>query len=181
MTAMAERLYRRHIASLRFQFPYMEAGRKRPDHRKRLVATIRAALRTARRTVRLPIVAGGKSMGGRMTSLALTEQPDEAVAGLVFLGFPLHATGKPGSERAAHLHQVSTPMLFVQGTRDSLADMDLMRGLMDDLAGDPPVTMHVVTGGDHSFAVLKRSGRDPEQVLDEIADGIATWGQKSLG
>ena len=178
LSGMAERLYRRGIATLRYQFPYMEAGRKRPDHQKRLVATVRAALETARRKVRLPLVAGGKSMGGRMTSLALAERAHPRVAGLLFLGFPLHAPGKVTSERAVHLQELSCPMLFVQGTRDSLANLDLMQELERSLG--EPARMHVVHGGDHSFKVLKRSGRTRDQVLDEIADAIARWGREVI-
>lgn len=179
MTAVAERLYRRGIATLRYQFPYMEVGRKRPDHKKRLVATVRAALVTARRKVRLPLVAGGKSMGGRMTSTALAERSEPAVSGLLFLGFPLHAAGKTGSERAEHLREVQAPMLFVQGTRDALADITLMTQLRDSLAaGGGDATMHITDQGDHSFKVPKRSGRTRAEILDEIADAIADWGQR---
>lgn len=176
MVAMAERLYDRDIATLRFQFPYMEAGRKRPDHKTRLLATVRAAVATARGKVRLPLVAGGKSMGGRMTSTALSEEPDPAVSGLVFLGFPLHPAGRPGTERAAHLHELTVPMLFVQGTRDALADIDLMRAVHGQLGGQL-ATLHEVADGDHSFKVPKRAGRTRDEVLSELADAIDAWGR----
>lgn len=178
LEAISTRLAERKIATLRYQFPYMEAGRKRPDHARVLQATIRAAIDAARDAVDLPLIAGGKSMGGRMTSLAMAEAPHPAVQGLAFLGFPLHAAGKPGSERGEHLHRVDMPMLFLQGTRDALADIDLMRSLCTSLGRR--ATLHVVDGGDHSFKVLKRSGRDREEVLDELADTLAAWGERVL-
>lgn len=179
MEAMAGRLYHCGIATLRYQFPYMEAGRKRPDHKKRLLATVRAAVATARRKVRLPLVAGGKSMGGRMTSMALAEAPNSAVSGLLFLGFPLHAAGKPGSERAEHLREIAQPMLFVQGTRDALADLELMTGLHQSLTSDgAEAELHIVEHGDHSFRVPKRTGISRTDVLDQIAEAIAEWGTR---
>jgi hypothetical protein len=123
----------------------------------------------------LPLIAGGKSMGGRMTSLAMSKELHPAVRGLAFLGFPLHGAGKlPSTERAEHLHALSLPMLFLQGTRDTLANLDLMRGVCTALGRQ--ATLHVVEGADHAFKVLKRSGRTHSEVLDELADALATWG-----
>ena len=172
-------LAERDIATLRYQFPYMEAGRKRPDHERILKATVRAVIARARRNGNLPLLVGGKSMGGRMTSLALAEQPEPDVAGLAFLGFPLHRPGQVSDQRADHLRQIKVPMMFVQGTRDSLAGIDLMRGLVTSLGRRS--TLHIVDGGDHSFKVLKRSGRDQGEVLLEIADAVAAWGARFGG
>lgn len=174
LEGMSALLAERGIASYRFQFPYMEAGKKRPDGRRVLLATVAAAVAdAAARTRGLPIVAGGKSMGGRMSSQWMAEGGADAVRGLVFLGFPLHAAGRPGDERAAHLDAVQVPMLFLQGTRDSLAELGLIGGVVRALG--TRASMHVIEGGDHSFGVLKRSGRDPEEVMGEAADSIARW------
>ena len=163
----------RHVGTFRYQFPYMERGSRRPDPRPVLLDTVRAAVSAAREAAPdLPLVAGGKSMGGRMTSLAASEEPLDAVRGLVFLGFPLHPPAKPSADRAEHLTRVRLPLLFVQGTRDSLAPLDAMRPLCADL-GDR-ARLHVVEGGDHSFAVLKRSGRTADDVFQEI--GVLTEG-----
>ena len=172
MAAVAAALAERGVATLRYQFPYMEAGKKRPDRAPVAQATVRAAVRRARSEwPELPLFAGGKSFGGRMTSQAAAAAPLPGVEGLVFLGFPLHAAGRPGTDRAAHLAAVSVPMLFVQGTRDALADLDLLRPVLAGL-GDR-ARLHVVDGGDHSFKVLKRSGRTEEEVMEEIADAVA--------
>jgi predicted alpha/beta-hydrolase family hydrolase len=172
MERVAGALADRAIATLRYQFPYMEAGKKRPDRAPVARATVRAAVGAAAEAAGgLPIFAGGKSFGGRMTSGASAEEALPGVRGLVFLGFPLHAVGRPGTERAGHLRAVDVPMLFVQGTRDRLADLDLLGPILDDL-GDR-ATLHVVDGGDHSFKVLKRSGRTEAEVMAEIADAIA--------
>ena len=174
MAAVAGRLAERDIATLRYQFPYMEAGSRRPDPPGLLVATVRAAVALAsERAGDLPLFAGGKSLGGRMTSTAAAREPLPGVRGLVFLGFPLHAAGRPAAERGAHLREVAVPMLFLQGTRDTLADLALLRPLCSSL--EPRARLHVVEGGDHSFHVLKRSGRSDGQVQDEIADAIAAW------
>ena len=173
MQAVAAGLAERGVATLRYQFPYMEAGGRRPDPPGVLEATVRAAVaRAGAAAPGLPLVAGGKSLGGRMTSSAAAKGPLPGVRGLVFLGFPLHAPGKPGTERAAHLEQVQIPMLFLQGTRDALADLSLVRGVAERL---PQATLHVVEGGDHSFAVLKRSGRTEAEVMAELADTIVAW------
>ena len=174
MEDVAARLADREIATFRYQFPYMEAGRKRPDFGKILEATVRSAVAEARRRVKgLPVFAGGKSMGGRMTTLAQASTPLEGVEGLAFLGFPLYPAGKPSTERAAHLADVAVPMLFVQGTRDALADLELLRPVLKGLGRR--ARLHVVEGGDHSFKVLKRSGREPDEVMDEIADALAAF------
>lgn len=170
---ISQRLASRAIATLRFQFPYMQAARKRPDPPALLMATVRAAVDEAARILPgVPIVAGGKSMGGRMTSRLMAEAPHPDVRALVFLGFPLHPAGAPAIERAEHLRAVSVPMLFLQGTRDALADLTLMHPV---IAGLALATMHVVDGGDHSFEVLKRTGRTADEIHDELADTIAAW------
>jgi len=163
----------RQVGTLRYQFPYMEAGGRRPDPPGVLEATVRAAVaRAAALAPGLPLVAGGKSLGGRMTSNACAKTGLTGVAGLVFLGFPLHAPGKAGVERAAHLERVGLPMLFLQGTRDALAEIALMRDVTGRL---PKATLHVVEGGDHSFAVLKRAGRTEAEVMTELLDTITQW------
>lgn len=171
---MSQRLAARGIATLRFQFPYMQAGRKRPDPPALLMAAVRAAIDEAARALPgVPIVAGGKSMGGRMTSRLMAEAPHPDVRGLVFLGFPLHPASTPASERAEHLAAVNAPMLFLQGTRDALADLALMHQVIAGLGAR--ATMHVIDGGDHSFEVLKRTGRTADEIHDQLADTIATW------
>ncbi len=174
LEAAAERLASRGVATLRYQFPYMEQGQRRPSPRAVLLATVRAAVdRAGQLAGRLPLFAGGKSMGGRMTSLAAAEIPLPGVRGIAFLGFPLHAPGRSGSERAEHLHDVRLPLLFLQGTRDKLAELDRIAPLCRELGRR--ATLHVVEGGDHSFHVLKRSGRDDGEVLDELADAVEAW------
>lgn len=174
MEAVADRLSRRRLATFRFQFPYMEGGRRGPNPARVLVGTVRAAVAEAARVAPdLPLVAGGKSMGGRMTSTAAAAEPLPGVRGLAFFGFPLHAAGRESSERGAHLADVGLPMLFLQGTRDKLADLDLLRPLLATVAPSP--TLSIVDGADHSFRVLKRSGRTDEEVLDEICDALAGW------
>lgn len=179
MASLADGLGTRGIATLRYQFPYMERGGRRPDPRGRLVATIEAASTRARELAGdLPLLAGGKSMGGRMTSHAAAEGRLPGVAGIVFFGFPLHGAGKPPStDRAAHLPEVSQPMLFLQGTRDKLADLDLLRPVVDAL---PRARLHVVDGADHGFHVLKRSGRTDEAVMDELVDVADAWITEAL-
>ena len=193
MEAMAQRLADRGIATFRYRFPYMESGRKRPDHARVLQATVHAAIDAAGRAApRLPIVAGGKSMGGRMTSLLMAGAPHAAVRGLAFLGFPLHAAGKPSARRGEHLAQVAVPMLFLQGTRDALADLDLLRPIIDALddgriddrgarATLRLATLRVIEGGDHGFHVLVRSGRTQDEVLDELADALVAWIDEIIG
>ena len=174
MSAVAEALAERAVATLRYQFPYTEAGGRRPDPPGLLQATVRAAVTMAATVAPgLPLLAGGKSLGGRMTSSAAAKSAVPGVRGLVFLGFPLHAPGRSGIERAEHLDQVGVPMLFLQGTRDALADLELMRTVCARLGAR--ATLHVVEGGDHSFAALKRSGRSDTEVIAELADTIAGW------
>jgi len=174
MQAMSEQLAERSIASLRFQFPYMEKGRRAPDRAGVLQDSVRAAIAAAAKHAGdLPLLAGGKSMGGRMTSLAASSGMLPGVRGLVFFGFPLHAAGKTSSERGEHLEQVKLPLLFLQGTRDKLALLERMRPLCSGLG--KRATLHVVEGGDHSFHVLKRSGRTDALVLGELADAVSAW------
>lgn len=174
MAAMARGLAERDIATLRFQFPYMEQGAKRPDSPKVAHAAVRAAVQeAAKRLPALPLFAGGKSYGGRMTSQAQAIEPLPHVRGLVFVGFPLHPAGKPSLERASHLVDVGLPMLFLQGTRDALADVDFMRQATAALGSR--ASLHVVQGADHSFRVLVRSGRTDEQVRLELLDTMADW------
>ena len=174
MESIAAALAERGIATLRYQFPYFEAGSRRPDPPGVLEATVRAAVSAARESApELPIVAGGKSLGGRMTSNAMARGPLEGARGLVFLGFPLHPARQPGVARADHLGRVEAPMLFLQGTRDDLADLGLITSVCTGLG--ERATLHVVEGADHSFAVLKRSGRTDAEVLDELAATITDW------
>lgn len=165
MEAVAQAFAAEGIATLRYEFPYMAARRKRPDFKPVLLATVRAAVEAGRKEG-LPLLAGGKSMGGRMTSLAAAEGALEA-KGIVFLGFPLHPAGKPSTERAEHLARVVQPTLFVQGTRDKLAGLDLLRPVLP-----PKATLHVVEGADHGFAV---KGRGLGDTAAEIAAAVARW------
>jgi predicted alpha/beta-hydrolase family hydrolase len=172
MTAVAERFASRGIGTLRYQFPYTQRGESRPDPGPVLQATVRAAVACARTDVpHLPLFAGGKSMGGRMTSLAAADQA-LPVSGIVFFGFPLHNAHQPATARAAHLANVQVPMLFLQGTRDALAELRLLQPVCASLER---ATIHIVDGADHGFHVLKRSGRNDEQVLDELADVASKW------
>jgi predicted alpha/beta-hydrolase family hydrolase len=174
MAEMSVRLAAVGIATFRYQFPYMEAGSRRPDSRATLLATVRAAVAAASEMAPdLPLLAGGKSMGGRMTSLAAAEAPLAGVRGLVFFGFPLHAAGRPSSERGDHLAAVEQPMLFLQGERDQLADLTLLRPICARLG--ERATLHVVPTADHSFHVLKRCGRSDDEVPAELAATIAAW------
>jgi predicted alpha/beta-hydrolase family hydrolase len=174
MTALADALAGRAIATLRYQFPFMERGSKRPDGPAVAQAAVRAAVAEAcRQWPGLPLLAGGKSFGGRMTSQAQAAAPLEGVAGLVFVGFPLHPAGKPGIERAAHLAAVGLPMLFLQGTRDELADRALLETVLAAL--QPRAAVAWFDDADHAFHVRARSGRTDAQVLDALADAIVGW------
>jgi predicted alpha/beta-hydrolase family hydrolase len=180
LTNMAAALASAGVASFRYQFPYMEVGRKRPDPPHLLEAGVRSAVAAAReRSGGLPLVAGGKSMGGRMTSSAAAKEALPDVRGLIFLGFPLHPPGKPGITRASHLESVDLPMLFLQGTRDAFAQPQLMLPVCDGLGSR--ARLHVVEGGDHSFKVLKRSGRTDTDVMEELAGAISEWVDGVLG
>lgn len=174
MDKIAEGLAARGIATFRFNFPYMENKQGRPDQPAVAHATIRAAVEQAARLCPgVMLVAGGKSFGGRMTSQAQSKTPLPNVKGLAFLSFPLHADKKPSTERAEHLAHVEIPMLFLQGTRDGLADLGLLKPVVAALG--PKATLHEVEGGDHSFAVLKKSGRSNEDALAEVLDVLAAW------
>ena len=174
LETVARQLDGRGIATLRYQFPYMERRASRPDPPAVAAATVRAVVAEAARVAPgLPLVAGGKSFGGRMTSTAQAEEPLPGVRGLVFLGFPLHPPGRPDDKRAEHLAQVRIPMLFLQGDRDEFADLKLLKPVVKRL-GDR-ATLHLVEGGDHSFKVLKGSGRTADQVMNELAATIDGW------
>jgi len=174
LESLAQRLADRSVATLRYQFPYMERRASRPDPPAVAAATVRAAVEEAARVAPgLPLVAGGKSFGGRMTSTAQAEDPLSGVRGLVFLGFPLHPPGRPGDKRAEHLAQVRIPMLFLQGDRDEFADLNLLKPVVKRLGAG--ATLYLVEGGDHSFHVLKRSGRTDADVMSELVDAIGKW------
>jgi predicted alpha/beta-hydrolase family hydrolase len=174
MEAVASDLGERGVVTLRYQFPYMEKGTRRPDPPAIAQAAVRAAVAEAgRRCAGLSLVAGGKSFGGRMTSQAQAIAPLDGVRGLAFLGFPLHPAGKPSSDRARHLADVHVPMLFMQGTRDSLAELKLLEPVVKSLG--PSATLHRVEAADHSFHVPARSGRNDREVMNEILDGFAAW------
>ena len=180
MEAVARGLGARDIATLRFQFVYMELGGKRPDAPKLAHAAVRAAVAKAGELLPdVPLIAGGKSFGGRMTSQAQALAPLARVRGLAFLGFPLHAAGQPSDERAAHLFDVRVPMLFVQGTRDALAEMKLLKPLIKKLGAR--ATLHAVDEADHSFHVPAKSGRKDAEVRDEFLDAFAAWASKVAG
>ena len=174
MEAIADGLAERGIATLRYQFPYMEQGRKRPDTPKLAQATVRSAAAEASRLLPgFALVAGGKSFGGRMTSQAQAISPLPGVRGLVFLGFPLHPAGRPSDERGDHLVEIKVPMLFLQGTRDSLADTDLVEALVRRLGKQ--ATLKLFQNADHSFHVPARSGHNDEEVRAEMLDELADW------
>lgn len=174
MEKVAAGLAERGIATFRFNFPYMEEKKGRPDQPAVAHAAIRAAVEEAARLCSgLKLVAGGKSFGGRMTSQAQSKAPLPDVKGLAFLGFPLHADKKPSSERAEHLAGIAIPMLFLQGTRDGLADLSYLKPVVEKLG--PKATLHEIEGGDHSFAVLKKSGRTNDEALTEVLDRLAAW------
>ena len=174
MEHMSQELGDIGIATLRFNFPYMERGSKSPDPRPVLAATVQSAVAAASVAAPdLPLFVGGKSLGGRMASLALL--PPEA-RGLVFFGFPLHAPGQPSTERADHLADVSLPMLFLQGTRDSFTELDLLRPILTKLGNR--AALHIVEGAEHSFHMLKSSGRTDAEILKELARVTADWIEK---
>jgi uncharacterized protein len=165
------------VATLRYQFPYVEAGGRRPDPRPLLLATVRAAVAAgAKRAGGAPLLAGGKSMGGRMTTLAAAEAPLAGVAGIALVGFPLHPAGRPGTERAEHLASVPYPMLFLQGTRDALAPLPLLRPILARL---PRAELREIEGADHGFAVLRRSGRTKEEVIAELAGAVRAFADRA--
>lgn len=174
MQEVAEHLAEQGMATFRYHFPYMEQGKKAPNPPVILMATVRSAVAKATELADgLPLLAGGKSLGGRMTSNAAAKQPLPGVKGIVFFGFPLHAPGKPSSERADHLSGVPVPMLFLQGTRDKLADLEFLRPVCRKL-GDR-ATLQIFEDADHSFHIPKRSGKTDEQIRQELARRVADW------
>lgn len=174
MAAVASGLAARGVATLRYQFPYMEKGSRRPDPPALAQAAVRAAVAEAARACPgLPLFAGGKSFGGRMTSQAQAKAALAGVRGLAFFGFPLHAAGQPSNTRAAHLADVHIPMLFLQGTRDKLAELDCLKPVVAQLGA--LATLHLIDGADHSFHVPARSGRNDREVMAEMLDAFAAW------
>ncbi len=179
MASAAAGLAARGMATLRYQFPSMERGSRRPDPPAVAQAAVRAAVAAATSALEgLPLLAGGKSFGGRMTSLAQAERPLPGVRGLVFLGFPLHPANRPTADRARHLACIEIPMLFLGGTRDALADTDLLRPMVAGLG--PLAALHEVAGADHGFHVPARSGRTDADVLAEVLDTMAAWARTLL-
>ena len=164
------------VATFRYQFPYMEERRRVPDHPPVAIAAVAAAVRSATEVAPgLTLLAGGKSFGGRMSSQAASQGLLEGVRGLVFFGFPLHPPNKPGTKRAEHLSKVPMPMLFLQGTRDTLADLKLLRPICADLGSR--ATLHIIETADHSFHVLKSAGKSDPDVLRELAQATASWAE----
>jgi predicted alpha/beta-hydrolase family hydrolase len=177
METTAAGLADRGIATLRYQFPYIEKASKRPDSPAVAHAAVRAAVQAAARCCpKLPLIAGGKSFGGRMTSQAQAIDALPGVRGLAFLGFPLHPAGKPSSDRARHLADIHIPMLFLQGTRDELAELDLLEPVVKHLG--KLARLHLVKEADHSFHVLARSGRNDREAMAEVLDAFAAWLEK---
>ena len=174
LASLAAELAAVGVATLRYQFPYMEQRRGSPDSPAIATATVAAAARAAwEQAPDLPLFAGGKSLGGRMTSQAAAKGLLSGVRGLVFVGFPLHPPNKPGTKRAEHLKQVTVPMLFLQGTRDTLADLTLLKPICKDLGSR--ATLHIIETADHSFHMLKKSGKTDAQALRELAQTTASW------
>ena len=173
LESVATALAARQIATLRFQFPYMERGSKRPDPPKLCHATVRAAVELARQRTDAPLIAGGRSFGGRMTSQAQAEQPLPGVLGLAFLGFPLHPANKPSQERADHLLQTRIPLLFLQGTRDELADLSLLKAVAARLG--KRATLKLFADANHAFHVPARTGRTDAMILNDMMDAFVEW------
>ena len=174
LEAMARGLVERGIASFRYEFAYMEERKRRPDPPAVAEERVRTAvLEAARAAPGLPLLAGGKSFGGRMTSGAQAREPLSGVRGIVFFGFPLHPPGRPGTGRADHLDAVRIPLLFLQGTRDDFADLALLEPVCRRL--DQRATLHIVEGADHSFRALKRAGRTDADVLAELVQAVDDW------
>jgi uncharacterized protein len=179
LEAVAAELAERRIATLRYQFPYMEAGGKRPDPPALAHATVRAAVAEAGNLApQLPLIAGGRSFGGRMTSQAQAASPLPGVRGLAFLSFPLHPAGRPSADRAKHLSDVKIPMLFLQGTNDALAELEYLEPLIKRLG--QRATLKLFQDADHSFHVPARSGRKDPEVRREILDALAAWAEKVI-
>jgi predicted alpha/beta-hydrolase family hydrolase len=173
MQSVATALAARQIATLRFQFPYMEKGSRRPDPPKLCHATIRAAVNQARERTDVPLIAGGRSFGGRMASQAQAEEPLPGVVGLAFLGFPLHPAKAPSDQRGKHLEDITIPMLFLQGTRDELADLTLLKALGQRLG--KRATLKLYDDADHSFHVRARSGNTDAAVFEQMMNDLAAW------
>lgn len=177
METVANKLGNLGIATLRFNFPYMEAGKKVPDRKPVSTASVAAAVEKAHSLYpKLPVFAGGKSFGGRMTSTAASEELLPNIKGIIFFGFPLHAPGRPSSDRAAHLFEVKVPMFFLQGTRDALASYDLIKPLVKKLGKKS--TLYTIEGADHSFHVPKTNKLTDTEVINLICDEIKTWTEK---
>jgi predicted alpha/beta-hydrolase family hydrolase len=180
METLAEGLAGQAIATFRYQFPYMEQGRRFPDPLPLRLTTVGAAIQAAAQLhPTLPLLAGGRSMGGRMSSTWVAENPGSPLIGLVFFAFPLHPAGKPGTARARHLNDLDIPMLFLQGTRDKLADLSLIEPACGALGAR--AQLHVVDGADHSFHVLKRSGRTDEEVQEELMLATRRFVERCIG
>ena len=180
LSAAAAGLAERGIATLRYQFPYMERGSRRPDPPRIAQVTVRAAVLAARRLIpKVPLFAGGKSFGGRMTSQAQAESPLQDVRGLVFLGFPLHPPGRPSDDRGTHLLDAQIPMLFLQGTRDEFATLSLLRPLIQRLGAR--ATLELIEGADHSFRVPARAERSNEEVFAGMLDTLTAWIKRVRG
>lgn len=170
-------LYDAGIGTLRYNFPYTEKKKKSPDSTPILIKTVRSAVKAAKKyTGDNPLFAGGKSMGGRMTSMAASKEPLEDVRGIIFFGFPLHAPAKPSNERAEHLFNVNYPMLFLQGTRDKLADLNLLKPIINKLSSK--TALHIIEGADHSFHMPKSLGRGEEEVFKELVNETVEWMNK---
>ncbi len=179
MSAIAGGLAERGVASLRYQFPYMEQGSRRPDVPRVAHGAVRAAVAEAARLLPgLALFAGGKSFGGRMTSQAQAESPLPEVQGLIFLGFPLHPAGRPSDERARHLFDVGVPMLFLQGTRDALAHLPLLKNLTEQIGAR--ATLKLFQDADHSFHVPTRTGRTDADVQADVLDALANWVKRAV-
>ena len=177
LESLAKELAEAGVVTLRYQFPYIEERRRVPDKPEVLMSTVAAAIDRARETApELTLLAGGKSMGGRMTSQASAQGLLEPVKGLVFFGFPLHPPNRPGTMRAEHLAKVNVPMLFLQGTRDTLADLTLLGPICEGLGSR--ATLHVIPEGDHSFHVLKKAGKTDAEVIKELAETTRAWAAK---
>jgi predicted alpha/beta-hydrolase family hydrolase len=177
MEMLSLKLAEKSFAVFRYQFPYFEKGKRSPDPPNILTTTVRSAVETASNKLKdLPLFAGGKSLGGRMTSTAASKEDMPDVKGIIFFGFPLHAPNKPSSGRAEHLYNVNTRMLFFQGTRDKLADLDLLKPVLKKLKNK--AELHIIEGADHSFHVLKSFRKTDEEVIEELAETTSKWAKK---
>lgn len=177
MEAVAQELAQNSIATFRYQFPYIEQGKKNPNPLPILMKTVRSAVAVASEAAGdLPVLAGGKSLGGRMTSSAVAKEPLTGVKGIVFFGFPLHAPGRPSNDRAEHLYDVNLPMLFLQGMRDKLADLEFLKPVCEKIGKH--ATLHTIEWADHGFHVPKKSGRTDEEIIAELGETVGEWASK---